>query len=382
MHVHTTFFSLLAFGISYALLIEGQLQKTSTISGAKGSTIITNYYDPNAGPDVGPGLPPSPLERGYPPIDGYAQDNYLQDGYLQDGYLQDGYVPLLPSASENYLAPLGPYSNYITPTDVPYSPFGGDPGSLGGLPISPLEYRFSQPIGTSAASAAERAPATGGIQVRGPRVESEFYDQPTYSFPGLVAKVAGRWVGSDYLYDLPPNIGVLVEIVKPESVKLKVGIAQITEQTEGIFARRGINPQAEASFYHPPLPFFHILVLFYPSEEGYVAAVSGRLFEQVTLPRLKFVPAGTWQAITWEKQELIITSPAQFDEQLLKITREIARAFVNRVDYFAREKVFQESEIKLKEPGSIPRVKRDEINIERIPEKERLRDCKKCNNCR
>lgn len=201
--------------------------------------------------------------------------------------------------------------------------------------------------------------AGGGHASRKPKLEVQepvkFVEQPTYTFPGLLAKIGKRWVGSDYLYNMHKNIGVKVEVVRQEGKDISVdeeGIAQIVSD---IFLTGNIVPDSFASEESPPLPFFHVLIFALPADNNNIAFVSGRLFEDALLARYGLDPIGTWQAISWEKQDLVVTSPLQFDEQLKKSVAGIAQTFVDRVEMYAKIKEEAESNAKLYYPSAIPR---------------------------
>lgn len=197
-----------------------------------------------------------------------------------------------------------------------------------------------------------------GRAPRKPRVESvqsaAFAETPVYTYPGLVAKIGSRWVGSDYLYNLNKNIGIKIEIVKQEGKEISIDEEGLSQLVAEIFQGAGIVPESLASADSPPLPFFHILIFALPADNMNIAFVSGRLFEDALLARYGLEPIGTWQAISWEKQDLVVTSPLQFEDQLRKSVAGIAATFVNRVEVYAKIKAETESDAKLYYPSVIP----------------------------
>lgn len=199
----------------------------------------------------------------------------------------------------------------------------------------------------------------GGVrQPRKPKLEQELPpmhpEQPTYTYPGLLAKIGKRWVGNDYLYNMHRNIGVKVEVVRKEGKDISIDEEGLAYIVADIFQRGEIIPESLASEELPPLPFFHILIFAFPSENSNIAFVSGRLFEDALFARYGLDPIGTWQAISWEKQDLVITSPLQFDEQLKKSVANIAATFIDRVEMYAKIKAESESNAKLYYPSVIP----------------------------
>lgn len=193
---------------------------------------------------------------------------------------------------------------------------------------------------------------------RRPRAEAvdlkTFVEEPVYTFPGMLARVGRKWVGSDYLYDLPGNIGIKVEVVSGEGIALPIDTGAVSGVVAEIFQRGGLTPESLAGENRPPLPFFHILIFTFGDETQNVAYVAGRLFEDALLARYDLEPLGTWQVISWEKQDLVITSPLQFEDQFMKTVINIAETFVNRVETYARIKEESESNSKLYYPSAIP----------------------------
>jgi len=159
-----------------------------------------------------------------------------------------------------------------------------------------------------------------------------------YFHPGILVNINGKWEGSDHLLNITKQIGVNVSIVKPEDQEISVTDREILKEVEAIFAKAGIVPQALASPKGPALPVFDILIIIYPIDRGFVCCVEGRLFESVILDRFKMDANMAFQAITWEKHNLIVFPTAQLTEQLTKTVREIATSFGERYQTFERYK--------------------------------------------
>lgn len=162
-----------------------------------------------------------------------------------------------------------------------------------------------------------------------------------YLHPGILVNLGGRWEGSDHLLNLPSNIGIYLKIIKPEEAKLEINELELKRQVQAIFENANIKPITLAPPGKAPLPAFEIEIFIYPIEKGYAAFLDGRLFESVVLDRFKMDPNMEFQAITWEKQNLIVSPKDKFGEQLSKATQEIANAFVER--YIAYERLKQRS---------------------------------------
>jgi hypothetical protein len=246
--------------------------------------------------------------------------------------------------------------NQTSPTGASI-PFGTASSSTT-VPQTTNQYNQSQK--GAAASPIGKLPASKGAGggARKPKLElnepAQHVEEPTYTFPGLLAKIGNRWVGNDYLYDLHRNIGVVVEVITNEGREIPVDKEGLKEMVKEIFMHVELVPESLASENTPPLPFFHILIFVSPAENSNVAFVSGRLFEDALLARYGLDPIGTWQAITWEKQDLVITSPLQFSEQLKKSVANIAQTFADKVIFYAKIKSEAQSDAKLYYPKVIP----------------------------
>lgn len=270
-----------------------------------------------------------------------ASYSYMQGPSVITNFYEPGEsestLPALPTTA---VVPIynGPQSIYTT--------LPANQGAIGygsSLPSAPPPPRPSAPpasgYGTAPGGHHER------IVVHMPKPQAH-YEEPTYFFPGLVRHSVDRWVGSDYLYDLPSNIGVVVELIVSHEIATMFNAEQIRDEVNEIFTNAGINPLAETIGEQPPLPFFNLTAFIVAAEDGFVLTLSGRLFEQVKLPRTDFQLTGTWQAITWEKQELVVTSKMQLNEQLHAAAREIVKIFTDRVNLFKQQRLEQRKELK------------------------------------
>lgn len=334
---------------------------TSTV---QGSTIITNFIDPNAGPNVGPGLSVSPLDSrlnaplgtpftpnqvsapapvsatygnaGAPPV-GALRGRALINQRLGIGTPADSLPDVASGVPVTYPA------GYTNPAAYPagYTNPAYPAGS-----VNPAAYPAYDANGLPIPARAPESliPVTGA----GPEPFVGYPADPTYLFPGLVRMYLGQWVGSDYLYNMYPNIGVVVEVVSPSDLPYLVDSDQVKQSVGDVFASGGIIPFAESLLDSPPLPFFHVIVLITPVNDAYAFSISARFFEGVKVDRLNFRIPGTVQAITWEKQELVTTSQARLSEQVLLSARELADTFIQRINYFKRQKLEQDEQLKMK----------------------------------
>jgi hypothetical protein len=161
---------------------------------------------------------------------------------------------------------------------------------------------------------------------------------PMYFHPGALIFRDGRWDGGDHLFNLPINIGVFVEIIRPQEDNLTLTEGQIQRIVETIFSSGGIVTQTLITPQQPPLPFFQIQILLYPINKGYVTCCDGRLFESVALKRIIFDPAMAFQAITWEKQTLLVAPTEAIIPQIEKSVAEIAQAFLERFQSYEQRR--------------------------------------------
>lgn len=155
-----------------------------------------------------------------------------------------------------------------------------------------------------------------------------------FTIPGIVGAKNGAWVGSDNLFNLKPNMNVYVELVMPENMKIEINEAQIKSLVLQIFARVGIIPIAFVAPGEAPLPLYHVLIMLNQVDECNMAFCACRLFESVTLKRVILNPGITFQAITWEKQELISAAKKDFYPLLNKTITDFTEEFIGRYQYF------------------------------------------------
>jgi hypothetical protein len=166
----------------------------------------------------------------------------------------------------------------------------------------------------------------------------------------MVARLGRQWVGSDYLYQMPGHIGVVVEVVHSTEQDLPIDEAGIKQAIMNLFYDNGIVPEALATANQPPLPFLHILILTSEVEKQTVAAVAARFFEKVSIDRFEFIPPGVWQAITWERQDLVIAPRVQLAGEVQRTAMGLATNFVDQINYFLELRIEQDSDIRRKRP--------------------------------
>lgn len=182
----------------------------------------------------------------------------------------------------------------------------------------------------------QETPSSNYVPIQLPELTQKI---ATYLHPGILVSFNGLWEGSDHLFNLSQHIGVYVTIIKPEDVKMENTSEQLKKTVEAIFQKHQIDSQILVTSNAPPLPVFEIEVLIYPLDKGFVAFCSGRLFESVLLTRVKLESNMAFQAITWEKQSLIVGPKEGFSGQLTKEVSEIASAFAEKFTIFEKLKL-------------------------------------------
>lgn len=163
-------------------------------------------------------------------------------------------------------------------------------------------------------------------------------EEVNYLSPGIIVNRGASWAGGDNLLNISKNIPIHLELVLPVGKKSPIEEATIKKHVADIFAKAGISNQAQAFTNKPPLPYFHVLIMVQNIEKGYAAYVGGRLFEEVTVPRVVLPDNTFFQAITWEKQDLVVASPEEIANQVLTTLDEIAQNFADRYTYFENVK--------------------------------------------
>lgn len=152
--------------------------------------------------------------------------------------------------------------------------------------------------------------------------------QKPYAYPGIVVLKNGAWEGSDYIYNLTNKIGVAVDIAQPANVSIGLSDVKLKGIVEEAFRKGGITPIAEGTDDVPFLPFFQIEIFIYPIDKGYAVTCQGKLFESVKVKRVVLEKGAAIQAITWEKETLMVISTDNADIQIEKRVEELADAFV------------------------------------------------------
>lgn len=189
------------------------------------------------------------------------------------------------------------------------------------------------PSKTTTTQPAKTPPKDEGPLIKAPPKISAPTDV-NYLSPGVLTYRGASWAGGDNLLNVSKNIAIHIELVVPVGKQSPISEAAIKKRVADIFAKAGISDQIQAYTNKPPLPFFHVLIMVQNIDKGYAAYIGGRLFEQVEVPRVVLPDTTFFQAITWEKQELVVASPEDISNQVLATIDEIAQNFAERYTFY------------------------------------------------
>lgn len=179
-------------------------------------------------------------------------------------------------------------------------------------------------------SAAPKKPASGP-QTKAPIKEVKEATGKLYPYPGVVSLYNNKWNGLDNLLNVSKTIPIQIDFVLPKGESSGVSELNVLHAIANIFQKEGISTHTPYRGDKPPTPFFNVMILIYPLQGGYVASLQGRLFEEITVERIKLDPEETFQAITWEQNDLITASKDQFEKVVLKSVEDIATNFTKRL---------------------------------------------------
>ena len=168
-----------------------------------------------------------------------------------------------------------------------------------------------------------------------------------FTFPGLIGIENGNWAESENLYNLPKGIEIYVELVKPDSLELPFDTHAISKQIREIFIKDRLTPVSTAPLSDPALPLYHVLIFVDKLDRAMVLYISCRLFEGVKLDRLSLPKHFVFQAITWEKQNMVVASPADIPKQLESNLQEMTQSFLQLVTHFNQIKSTQKQDTEI-----------------------------------
>lgn len=194
-------------------------------------------------------------------------------------------------------------------------------------PIAPLET-----LPSNQKEDVRRAPSAGY------RPRSVVKSVANYFHPGVLIFKDNAWMGGDYLYNLTNHIAIYISILAPANNTLNITESVLKRRVEELFVQGGIDPVTLVEEGKPALPFFHIQILLYPFGQGYAASCKAALYESVGLKRPNLELGTAFQAITWERESLIVAPAGSIVDQLETSVMETTHAFIERVQYYKQLK--------------------------------------------
>jgi hypothetical protein len=212
--------------------------------------------------------------------------------------------------------------------------------SYGPAPIQqsqPIQQQLNPPVTTPTVTpptATGAVPPAQGLPPKQSSLSLQLNPSTIYSEPGIVTLQGGEWVGNEHLYNLSSSLGVVVDLIKPAGASIALTESALKEKVVAAFKRGHITERNPMISGRTPLPFFHLIVIIQPIEKGYVAYVVGRLFEEAQMKRVELKPNISWQAITWERQELIVFPTEQLQSQIDEAVLSIVNGFVERFNSY------------------------------------------------
>lgn len=173
-----------------------------------------------------------------------------------------------------------------------------------------------------------------------------------FGMPGVVGVVNNVWQNSDYLGYLSHNIPVTVELLVGKNVPV-INSPNIEKALTNELIKENIinSPQSKEG---PIFPFLHLLVMVYATgDDRFVIFENLRLFEEVVVVRKRFSPAGFWQGITWENQDVNLANAANLQTQVEAIASKLAALFVARYHDYNKD-IDKEPQGSMEEPADQP----------------------------
>lgn len=229
-----------------------------------------------------------------------------------------------------------------TPTQS-YTPSQGSLPSQSAFPAQGTPGQATSPSPSTKPSPTSTAPSKSSPTAVPKKVEKQIKSSDSlgkgggatlFTAPGIIAVKETGWVGSDNLYNLTDRIGVSVEILKPASLALNITEETLKNIVAEVMLKANLRPEINPALSSAPLPFFHVLVMLYPHEGTLAIFCEGRLFESVKIDRVIIDRSTLLQAITWEKQSLVIVPLFDANAQVGRAVADLTKVFVDRFIYF------------------------------------------------
>lgn len=173
----------------------------------------------------------------------------------------------------------------------------------------------------------------------------EVIEPPKHYLPGIATIKDKRWITTDFLYNLSSNIGVKVEILKPQGQYIPLSESLLAQRISDLFQSSNITPSVVAMNCQPPLPMFYVSIMAYPCDRRIVGFVSAQLYEQAKPQRIEVDLNGVWQTITWERQAMVAAATNDFAHEVNEVLSQMVESFTGKFKYYhpvAERKCFPE----------------------------------------
>lgn len=154
---------------------------------------------------------------------------------------------------------------------------------------------------------------------------------PERYYPGLATIKNGHWVVNDLFYGLPFNIGVKIDLLRPSDKFVPLDVVALQNRVKGILGGAGIVTEAIVYPCAPPTPIFNVIIMAYPCDRKCVGFITAQLLEPAKPSRIDVDINGVWQAVTWERQSLVVSACETFEAEvgnnLARLASEFSRVF-------------------------------------------------------
>jgi hypothetical protein len=158
-----------------------------------------------------------------------------------------------------------------------------------------------------------------------------------FNFPGVVVFKNGKWAGSDNFLNISKKFAVQVNFEKPKDLKLSFNESDFQQRLIKALEKSGVEVIQSGTDLTPPLPFFNVVIMIYPTNDGFTALCSGNLYEKVELTRLKLNQGEVFQAITWQQVNLVYAEKENFEDNLNKAFDSLADNFLKRLATYQKQ---------------------------------------------
>ncbi|MCE5317376.1 MAG: hypothetical protein LLG04_08430 [Parachlamydia sp.] len=221
-------------------------------------------------------------------------------------------------------------ANYYPYSNLNYTATTGNVSTAFATPITATSQLYPQP----AQPAVPYQPTAAYAPLAVPVPAYAEVAPPDFWSPGLATIKNGKWVVTDFLYNLSPNIGVKVQVVRPPNRYLPLSDKLIEGKLITQFQDALLNPNALIIPCQPPLPVYNVTIMAYPCGNRCVGVVTAQLYETARPDRIEADLAGVWQVVTWERQELVVSACEDFSQQIEMTITGMTQAFIDLYNRF------------------------------------------------